>query len=232
MAPARPRPASRTRSTVAAWTSTTRPRKPPSAPRRGPGSTPTPSPRATPTTSRSGLWTGAYDEATYIERCQPWQRTLFDGGWAGDHLAQGVRRTGRQVDRAGDLQPGAGAVRRVERRLHDLHRHGGADDPGPRHRRAEGPLPAPDAAGRRDVVPALQRAGRRLGPGGPVDPRRARRRRVGRHRAEGVDLVARPCPLGDAARPHRRRRPQAPRHQLLPARHDDRPASTSGRCAR
>ena len=30
-----------------------------------------------------GLWTGAYDEPTYIERCQAWQRTLFDGGWAG-----------------------------------------------------------------------------------------------------------------------------------------------------
>jgi len=30
-----------------------------------------------------GLWTGAYDEPAYIERCQRWQRTLFDGGWAG-----------------------------------------------------------------------------------------------------------------------------------------------------
>ena len=30
-----------------------------------------------------GLWTGAYDEPTYIERCQRWQRALFDGGWAG-----------------------------------------------------------------------------------------------------------------------------------------------------
>ncbi len=30
-----------------------------------------------------GLWTGAYDEAAYIALCQAWQRTLFDGGWAG-----------------------------------------------------------------------------------------------------------------------------------------------------
>jgi acyl-CoA dehydrogenase len=30
-----------------------------------------------------GLWTGAYDEPTYIARCQAWQRTLYDGGWAG-----------------------------------------------------------------------------------------------------------------------------------------------------
>ncbi|HEX6423354.1 MAG TPA: acyl-CoA dehydrogenase family protein [Acidimicrobiales bacterium] len=30
-----------------------------------------------------GLWTGAYDEETYIRRCRDWQRTLYDGGWAG-----------------------------------------------------------------------------------------------------------------------------------------------------
>jgi alkylation response protein AidB-like acyl-CoA dehydrogenase len=30
-----------------------------------------------------GLWTGAYDEGAYIARCQAWQRTLYDGGWAG-----------------------------------------------------------------------------------------------------------------------------------------------------
>ena len=30
-----------------------------------------------------GLWTGAYDEETYVRRCPQWQRTLFDGGWAG-----------------------------------------------------------------------------------------------------------------------------------------------------
>ncbi|HEX6569020.1 MAG TPA: acyl-CoA dehydrogenase family protein [Acidimicrobiales bacterium] len=30
-----------------------------------------------------GLWTGAYDEDTYVARCQAWQRTLYDGGWAG-----------------------------------------------------------------------------------------------------------------------------------------------------
>ena len=30
-----------------------------------------------------GRWTGAYDEATYLARCEAWQRTLYDGGWAG-----------------------------------------------------------------------------------------------------------------------------------------------------
>jgi acyl-CoA dehydrogenase len=40
-------------------------------------------PRGHPDDFSSGLWTGAYDEATYIDRCQGWQRTLYDGGWAG-----------------------------------------------------------------------------------------------------------------------------------------------------
>jgi alkylation response protein AidB-like acyl-CoA dehydrogenase len=30
-----------------------------------------------------GLWTDAYDEDTYIERCRAWQRCLYDAGWAG-----------------------------------------------------------------------------------------------------------------------------------------------------
>ena len=30
-----------------------------------------------------GLWSGAYDEATYIARCRAWQHTLHAAGWAG-----------------------------------------------------------------------------------------------------------------------------------------------------
>jgi len=30
-----------------------------------------------------GLWSGGYDEETYLERCRDWQHTLYDGGWAG-----------------------------------------------------------------------------------------------------------------------------------------------------
>jgi alkylation response protein AidB-like acyl-CoA dehydrogenase len=40
-------------------------------------------PRGHPDDFSLGLWTGAYDEDTYIGRCQAWQRTLYDGGWAG-----------------------------------------------------------------------------------------------------------------------------------------------------
>ena len=67
-------------------------------------------------------------------------------------------------------------------------RHGGPDDPRPRHRRGEGPLPAPPVPGRARGLPALLRARGRLGPGQPPDQGRARRRRVADHGPEGVDL--------------------------------------------
>ena len=51
--------------------------------------------------------------------------------------------------------------------------HGGADDPGARHRGAEAALRAAGALVRGDLVPGFQRAGRRLGPGEPADERRA-----------------------------------------------------------
>src|SRR4029453_8621343 len=40
-------------------------------------------PKGHPNDFSLGLWTGAYDEGAYIARCQAWQRTLYDGGWAG-----------------------------------------------------------------------------------------------------------------------------------------------------
>ena len=52
---------------------------------------------------------------------------------------------------------------------------------------AEAPLAAADRLRRRDLVPAVQRAGRGLRPRERRDARGARRRRVARHRPEGVD---------------------------------------------
>ena len=40
-------------------------------------------PKGHPDDFSDGLWSTAYDEDTYIERCRQWQRTLFEGGWAG-----------------------------------------------------------------------------------------------------------------------------------------------------
>ena len=82
------------------------------------------------------------------------------------------------------------------------------------------------------VVPAVQRARRRLRPGQPPVPGGAGRRRVGGQRPEGVDLGRPGGRPRHAAGPHGRRRAEAPRHQLL--RHRDGPAraSTSGPCGR
>ena len=72
---------------------------------------------------------------------------------------------------------------------------------------------------RGDLVPALQRAGRGLRRRGPGDARRARRRRVGRERPEGVDDARAPRPLRDAAGAHRPRPAEAQGPQLLRRRH-------------
>ena len=56
--------------------------------------------------------------------------------------------------------------------------------------------------------------------------------RLAAHRPEGVDLAGPRGRLGDLPGPHRPRRARAPGHHLLPGRHEQRRASTSGRCAR
>ena len=40
-------------------------------------------PKGHPDDFSMGLWSGDYDEEVYVDRCQAWQRTLYDGGWAG-----------------------------------------------------------------------------------------------------------------------------------------------------
>ena len=62
----------------------------------------------------------------------------------------------------------------------DRLRHVRADDRHARQRRAEAALPAPAVHRRRDLVPDVQRAGRRLRRRGLVDARGPRRRRVDR----------------------------------------------------
>ena len=82
---------------------------------------------------------------------------------------------------------------------------------------------------RDDLVPGLQRARRRQRSREPQDQRRARRRRVRRQRPEDLDQHRQGSADDVRAGAHRARRAEAPGHQLPAARHEDRPASTSGR---
>ena len=89
--------------------------------------------------------------------------------------------------------------------------HGRAHHPRLRHRRAAAPIPAAAVDRRGDLVPAVLRARRRLRPRRRQHPRGQGRGRVGRQRAEGVDVERAQRRLGDPARPHRpRRRPSMP----------------------
>ena len=70
------------------------------------------------------------------------------------------------------------------------------------------------------LVPGLQRARRRLRPRLAPDARRPRRRRLRHQRPEDLDLRRPIRRLDVPARPHRPGRAQAPRHHLLPPRHE------------
>src|SRR5206468_1195783 len=116
------------------------------------------------------------------------------------------RRAGRGALPARPRRPGTAALarvggrRRVRRRRgagqrpdpeRDRPGHGGADDPRVRHRRAETALAAPAVDRRGSVVPAVQRARRRVRPGRLGHPGGQGRRRPGLagERAGGVDVA-------------------------------------------
>ena len=148
------------------------------------------------------------------------------------HVADGVRRRRRDADRAGDLLRGVRPRPRAadgQRARPDDGRAGGHRA---RHRRAEGALPRADPVRRRDLVPGLLGAGVGLRPRVAEDARGARRRRLRRHRPEGVDDVRAPLEVVHAARAHEPRRAQAPRAHLLPDGHGAARASRSGRWSR
>src|SRR5262249_61958507 len=96
----------------------------------------------------------------------------------------------------------------------------GPDADRARRRGAEAPLPAPDSPWRRDVVPGLLRAQRRLRPGKRADPRRATRRRLGDRGAEDLDLARAVGRLVLRALPHRPGVAPPP-GPVLPARADE-----------
>ena len=116
----------------------------------------------------------ATTDREHFDAGRAWQRELFDGGWAG--IAWPAEYGGRGRDarrRPAIFARGAGAVR-GERGVRRRRRSAWSVRCCLRHgtRRATGALPAAAAARGRDVVPAVQRTGRRKRPREPRDPRR------------------------------------------------------------
>ena len=133
------------------------------------------------------------------------------------HLAGGLWR-GRPVSRPRAGLPARGGRLCHSRDPRDVLRHRRAhraDHPVGGHRGTASPIRAPVAAGRGAVLPAVLRAGGRVGPGRPGHPGRARRRPVGHQRAEGVELRRPVLRVGRAHRPHRPQHPQARRDDGL-----------------
>ena len=109
----------------------------------------------------------------------------------------GSRRTGRRSTaapastpmRAVHLQRGDGLRARAPSVGGIGRRHGRPDADPLRHARSRSSEHLPQHHRRRGaLVPGLLRAGRRLRPGQPADPRRARRRRLRDQRPEDLDL--------------------------------------------
>ena len=97
---------------------------------------------------------------------------------------------------------------------------------------AEGKVPAPQPDRRGHLVPVVQRAGQRLGPGRRHDAGRVPGQSLGDQRAEGVDHQRAPCRLGAVAGAHRLERAEAPGAVVFRARHAASRASRCGRCGR
>ena len=106
------------------------------------------------------------------EACKAWQRTLYDAGWAGITWPKECGRPRRR--RAGSS---ASSTRsRPASTSRSACSRSASGWPGRRSsrggRRAAGAVPARDAAGRRDLVPALLRTRRRFRPRRPAHPSR------------------------------------------------------------
>ena len=132
-----------------------------------------------------------------------------------DHVAGRGRRARRSGLAGADLQRGAVALQRRDRRVRGRYRDGRPDDHRVGYARTAGAVPARDAARRRRVVPAVLRAGRGLRPRRPAHTRRARRRANGLSTARRCGRRARTTATGaccsPAATPTRRSTRASPR---------------------
>ena len=126
----------------------------------------------------------------------------------------------RLAGAAGDHRRGVRQASRVDQ---TLARHCGVDppdDPQQRIGSAARALRLADPAWRTAMVPTVQRTRRRLGPGVAIHPRRQGRRGMGGQRAQDLDIAGQSGSVRSAAGAHGSRSEEAPRHQLLPRRHE------------
>ena len=121
----------------------------------------------------------------------------------------------RQPGHAGDA--GAGRCGRARPGRRGRRGAGRAGPHRARQRAAQGTVHQAHRHRRNHLVPAVQRAGRGLGPGRADHPGRAGRRRVAGDRAEGLVDRSRDRGLRAPAGPHRCQCAQAPGHHLLRA---------------
>ena len=153
------------------------------------------------------------------EAARAFQRKLSDKGWL--TLAWPKQHGGLGAGPMQQLVYNEEMSRAARARVRRHGRGDGrpdADDA--RHGRAARALPRPHRPQRDELVPGLQRAGRRLRPRIAADARRAGRRRVRRQRAEDLDVRRAARRLLHPARAHRPRGAEASRHQLLPDGHE------------
>ena len=188
-----------------------------------PASRPTGSPRSIATIPRRSPRRGGRSNPTSCG-CDLAAAGYVTPTWPTEYGGLGCRRRVGARDRTSARSLQGPALQQPGRRR---SRRSGDHEVG--HRRAEGALPAPDRSPRGDLVPAVLRAGCRLRPRGPGDACGARRRHVVGPRPEGVDESRRPCGVRPAARPHRSRRPEAPRDHRV--HHADEAAGRDGATA-
>ena len=134
------------------------------------------------------------DEAGFEFR-RDWQRKLYEAGWAGvswpkEYGGRGATLVEQAIFNEEVVRARAAAGQRPR------PRDGRPDGDRARHRGAEAALPRADPLGRGDLVPGLLRARLGLGPGVAEDEGRARRRRLGGHRARRSGPRSRTTPSG------------------------------------
>ena len=174
------------------------------------------------------------DERALLERAKAWTQAKAERGYHA--IAAPVEDGGLGYPRR--VRPGVRPPRapvRATAEPRDAQRHDAADradDPAVGHARASGPSSCPGSSPPASCAASCS-PNPAPDPTSPtlVVPGRPRRRRVGRQRPEGVELGRPVRRVGRADRPHRRRRPEAPRHDGVHRSRWTCPASRSARSA-